>query len=102
VVDESVDHRGGHDVVAEDLSPSPERHVRGDQDCSLFVAAGDQLEEQVRGVLVEGDVADLVDLCRGRHRSTYAESATMPRTVAGSLQWQGSRAEGLGIVTGLG
>jgi site-specific DNA recombinase len=30
VVHEAVDHRGGHDVVAEDLSPAPERLVRGD------------------------------------------------------------------------
>ena len=27
----------------------------------MFVAAGDELEEQVRGVLFEGEVADLVD-----------------------------------------
>jgi len=61
VVDEPVDHRGGHDVVAEDLSPAAERHVRGGQDGALFVAAGDQLEEQVRGVRIERDVSDLID-----------------------------------------
>jgi hypothetical protein len=44
----------------------------------LFVAGGDELEEQVRGVVVEGDVADLVDLCRHPHRSTYADYVIMP------------------------
>ena len=43
-----------------------------------LVAAGDELEEQVRCLGFEGDVADLVDLSRYRHRSTYADPATMP------------------------
>jgi hypothetical protein len=51
----------------------------------MFVAAGDQLEEQVGGVLLEGDVADFVDLSRCRHRSTYADPVTMPRLAAGLM-----------------
>ena len=61
MVDESVDHRGGHDVVAEGLAPAAEWQVRCDDDRALLVAGRDELEEQVRGVGVEGDVADLVD-----------------------------------------
>ena len=61
MVDEPVDHGCGDDVVGENLAPPPEWHVRGDADGALFVAGGDELEEQVRGVAVEGDVADLVD-----------------------------------------
>src|SRR4051795_9545262 len=61
VVDEAVDHRGGGDVVAEDLAPAAEGHVRGDHHRALFVTGGDQLEEQVGRGGVEGDVADLVD-----------------------------------------
>jgi len=61
VVDESVDHRGGDDLVAEDLAPAAEGQVAGDHDRALFVAGGDELEEQVRRVVVEGYVADLVD-----------------------------------------
>ena len=61
VVDEAVDHRGGDDVVAEDLAPSAEDLVAGDDQRCSFVAAGDELEEQVRGFGFEGDVADLVD-----------------------------------------
>jgi hypothetical protein len=47
VVDEAVDHGGGYDVVAEDLSPATEGFVAGhDQGCP-FVAGGHELEEQV-------------------------------------------------------
>jgi len=61
MVDKPVDHRCGDDVVGEDLAPAAEWNVRGDKDRALFVAGGDELEEEVRGIVVEGDVADLVD-----------------------------------------
>ena len=61
VVNESVDHRGRDDVVGEDLTPSAEGHVAGEHDRALLVAGRDELEEQVRGVRVEWQVADLVD-----------------------------------------
>jgi site-specific DNA recombinase len=61
VVDEAVDHGGGDDVVGEGFAPAPEGQIRGDHDRALFVAGCDELEEQIRGVVVEGDVADLVD-----------------------------------------
>jgi hypothetical protein len=61
VVDEPVDHRGGDDVVAEDLAPASERLVGGDDEAGPFVAGGDELEEQVGGFGLERDVADLVD-----------------------------------------
>jgi hypothetical protein len=61
VVDEPVDHGGGDDIVAEDFSPASERLVGGDDHAGAFVAAGDELEEQVRRFGFERDVADLVD-----------------------------------------
>jgi site-specific DNA recombinase len=61
VVDEAVDHRGGGDLVAEDLTPRGEGLVGGDDQAGAFVAAADEHEHQVRGLGVEGDVADLVD-----------------------------------------
>ena len=61
VVDEAVDHRGSDDVVAEDLAPASEGLVAGDDEGGSFVAGGDELEEQVRGLGFERDVADLVD-----------------------------------------
>ena len=63
VVDESVDHGGGDDVVAEHLSPAAELLVGGDDEAGVFVAGGDELEEQVRRFGLEGDVANLIDLC---------------------------------------
>ena len=60
-MDEPVDHRGGDHVVAEDLAPGAERLVGGDDHRGVLVAAGDELEHQVRGFGVERDVADLVD-----------------------------------------
>jgi hypothetical protein len=61
VVDEAVDHGGGHDGVAEGLAPAPEGLVGGDDDAGALVAGRDELEEQVGGVSFEGDVADFVD-----------------------------------------
>jgi hypothetical protein len=61
VVDESVDHGGGHDVIAEYFAPAAEGFVAGDDEAGSFVAGCDELEEQVRGFRFEGDVADLID-----------------------------------------
>jgi len=61
VVDESVDHGGGGDFVAEDLAPAAEGLVAGDDHRGAFVAPGDEHEHQVRGLRVERDVADFVD-----------------------------------------
>ena len=80
MVDEPVDHGGGDDLAAEGLAPPAERLVAGDDQAGSFVAGGDQLEEQVGGLGLERDVADLVDLCGYPHRSTYADTGTMPST----------------------
>jgi hypothetical protein len=61
VVDESVDHGGGDDVVAEDFAPAAEWLVGCDDQRGSFVAGADELEEQVGGFGFERDVADLVD-----------------------------------------
>ena len=71
VVDESVDHGGGDDVVAEHLAPAAEGFVGGDDQAGPFVAGGDELEEQVGCFGFEGDVADLVD-----HEQWVAGQAT--------------------------
>jgi hypothetical protein len=41
-------------------SPQRAKGVRGQDQRGVFVAGRDQLEEQVRGVLLERDVADFV------------------------------------------
>jgi hypothetical protein len=61
VVDDAVDHGCGDTLVSEDVSPAGEGQVAGQDQAGVFVAGADELEEQVRGVLFEGDVADFVD-----------------------------------------
>jgi len=61
VVDEAVDEGGGGHGVAQDLAPGVEAAVAGDDDRAAFVAAGDQGEEEVGGLALEREVADLVD-----------------------------------------
>jgi len=77
----AVDHCCGDDLVAEDVAPAGEGQVAGQDQRGVFVAGGDELVEQVGCVLLEGNVADFVDLCGNPHRSIYAEPATMPRAV---------------------
>ncbi len=61
VVDQAVDQGGRDHGVAEDLAPGLEATVRGDDDRAALVAPGDQGEEQVGGLALERQVADLVD-----------------------------------------
>lgn len=84
VMDDPVDHCRGDGGLTEDLSPSRKRQVRGENDRGLLVSGRDQLEEQVSGLGVEWDVADLVDLSRCRDKLTYADPVTMP-TLSGLL-----------------
>ena len=62
-------------------------------------------EEQLAAGVIQGCEADLVELCRRRHSSTYAEAGTMPMAVAGwRRSARGSRVRDrrlVGIVTGL-
>jgi hypothetical protein len=61
VVQDPVQDGRGDDRVAEDLVPLGEAPVRGQDQRFFFVPPGDELEEQMRAVTVDGDVADLVD-----------------------------------------
>ena len=61
VVDDAVDHGCCDDLVSEDAAPAGEGQVAGEHQAGVFVAGADELEEQVRSVLFEGQVADLVD-----------------------------------------
>ena len=61
MVDEPVDQRRGDHLIAEDLAPSLEAAVGGDDDRAALIAAGDEREEQVGGLALEGQVTDLVD-----------------------------------------
>ena len=60
VVDDAVDHRGGDDLVSEYVTPASEGQVRCQDQRGMFVTTRDELEEQIRRVLLERNVADFV------------------------------------------
>ena len=51
VVREAIEHGGGHLFVPEDLGPFSEAPVGGDDHRGLLVELGDEVEEQLAGVL---------------------------------------------------
>ena len=61
MVDEPVQDGGSDRVVVEDLSPVLERSIRRQDDRALFVAVGDDLEEQVASIFIHGQKVQLVD-----------------------------------------
>ena len=79
VVHQAVDGGAGDDVIAEGFTPAGERQVGRDDHRPGLIARGDELEEQRRAGGVQREVAQFVDLCGYPNRSTYADTATMPR-----------------------
>lgn len=61
VVDDAVDHGGGHLVVPEHRPPPAELQIRGDYHRLPLVCVGEDLEEQPRPVRVEREKPELVD-----------------------------------------
>ena len=60
-VGDAIDDGGGQARVGEGLGPFAERGVRGDGDSGSFFAFGEDLEEELGGVLIEAYVAEFVD-----------------------------------------
>ena len=61
VVEQAVDQRPSHEIVAEDIAPLVEGLLRGQDGRCGLVAADYQLEEEHGVVTGDGQVADLVD-----------------------------------------
>ena len=61
VVEQPIDERGGHDLVAEDVPSLLEALVGGEDDGADLVAPVDELEEEGDAGAGDGDVSDLVD-----------------------------------------
>lgn len=61
VMNNLVDHGRSHGSVAEDIRPPAEGEVARENQRSVLVSRGDQLEEQIRRGLIEGDVSDFID-----------------------------------------
>jgi len=61
VVDEAVDGGDSHRLVGEDLTPAAEGLVGRDGDAAVFVAPGDQFEEDASRGLILGDVGEVTE-----------------------------------------
>jgi len=62
VVEQAVEHGGGQNAIAgEGLVPRPEAEVGGHDGRGLFIAGGDDLEEQMGLLALQREVADLGD-----------------------------------------
>ena len=77
VMDEPVDQRRRHHVVAEDLAPFLEALVRGQHGGCVFVATGHELKEEHRPRASDGEVADLIDDQQRPTPSTRGASALL-------------------------
>jgi len=106
-VQKTIQEGGGDGGVAQDLTPRCDRAVCGDDRRGLGVPLGYDLEQGCGALGLQRKVAQLVDLCGYPHRSTYADTATMPRvsTVGGQPRDDAGllrrpAATRLGIVTG--
>src|SRR6188472_4559750 len=60
-MEQTVEDGGGDDAIAEDLTPTPEALVAGENHGSALVPPTNQLEEEIGTGPVDGQVADLVD-----------------------------------------
>ena len=64
VMQESVEHRRGEDgIVVEDLGPGFEGLVGGEDRGAAFIPLADDLEEQIRSGLVDGQIPEFIDKC---------------------------------------
>ena len=61
MVQEAVEDSAGDHGVAKHIAPRTETLITGDDDATAFVAAGDQLKEEIGAVAVDGQITDLVD-----------------------------------------
>jgi hypothetical protein len=80
VVQEAVQEADGGGVLGQEPAPLLEGPVRRDAQRAALVGGGDDAEQELGAGVVQGREADLVDLCGYPHRSTYADTATMPST----------------------
>jgi hypothetical protein len=81
VVDEPIDQGRRHDLIAEDLAPVLEAFVAGQDRRRMFIASGEELEEEHRPGPRDGEIADLVD----DHQAREHEGAEAVREPAAAL-----------------
>jgi hypothetical protein len=69
--------RGQGVVYIEQGAPFPEDAIRTQHDRSGFITGGNYLEQQVGPALVDGQIAQLIDLCGAPHNSINVENLKM-------------------------
>jgi hypothetical protein len=79
---DAVDDFGDEAGVGEHGCPFDERQICPDDDGGLFLAFGDDPEQQLGAAGVELDVTELVELCGCPHRSTKSGFAPLDDTCA--------------------
>lgn len=85
-MDQPVDGGHGHGLVGEDLVPAAEGLIGRDSDAAVFVAPGDQFEENAGlglvlvgiGDVVENDQVELVELGQGGFEDQVAARGLEP------------------------
>jgi hypothetical protein len=77
MVHDPLDEGGGAGRAGEDRVPVGEGQVGGEDEAFLFVSTADDLEDEIRVSVVEGEKAELVDLCGAPHKSTHVEHLVM-------------------------
>jgi hypothetical protein len=61
MVQEAVEDGGGYHRIPEDLAPFAYTAIAGHQEAAPLIAPRDELEEEMRGVGLEGQIAELID-----------------------------------------
>ena len=83
-VDGGVGDRFGHQLVE-----AGRVQVRRQRDGAFLVGGIDNAVERFGGLCRDWEQSDVVDLCRCRHRLTYAEPGTMPSMIEGIVGERG-------------
>jgi hypothetical protein len=60
MIEQAIEDCARDHGIAEDFAPCAETLIAGDDDRTALVAARDQLEEQIRALAIDRQVADLV------------------------------------------
>jgi hypothetical protein len=63
VMQQVIKDGGRHDRLAEHGAPLADRAIAGEQHAATFVAPRDELEEEMRGIGLEGEIPQLIDSC---------------------------------------
>ena len=79
VMEQAIENGRGQDLVAEDRAPLRDDLIRRNQQAAAFVAAGDELEEEMRAAPLKRQIPELVDDQELRLAEEHQPSTSRPR-----------------------